>query len=136
MKIVIIITMKRFQIVYINNIKILYYDIIDFSYIEGIDVNKTSVSKECITYHHWYFLYKGFKIQAPFCNGCHYVLMIVINFNDIANLNFYDVDYGCIIPRIIRKEATNLLRNADLSEKSGSLQNMIFLLHFFIIYKK
>ena len=62
--------------------------------------------------------------------------MIVINFNDIANLNFYDVDYGCIIPRIIRKEATNLLRNADLSEKSGSLQNMIFLLHFFIIYKK
>ena len=37
-----------------NNIKMLYYDRIDVS--EGIDVNKTSKSKECNIFHYWYFL--------------------------------------------------------------------------------
>ena len=36
----------------------LYYDGIDVS--KGINLNKTSVSKECNIYHHWYFLDKGF----------------------------------------------------------------------------
>ena len=40
-----------------NNIKILYYDRIDVS--EGIDINKTSKSKECDIFHYWYFLNKG-----------------------------------------------------------------------------
>ena len=33
-----------------NNIKMIYFDRIDAS--EGIDVNKTSTSKECDIYHH------------------------------------------------------------------------------------
>ena len=37
----------------------LCYDRIDVS--EGLDVNKTSKSKECNMCHHWYFLNKGFK---------------------------------------------------------------------------
>ena len=36
----------------------LYFDKIDVS--EGIDVNKTSASKECDICHYWYFLNKGF----------------------------------------------------------------------------
>ena len=36
----------------------LHYDGIDAS--EGIDVNKTSVSKDCNIYHYCYFLEKGF----------------------------------------------------------------------------
>ena len=28
---------------------------------EGIDINKTSASKECDLCHYWYFLDKGFK---------------------------------------------------------------------------
>ena len=35
----------------------LYFGRIDVS--EGIDVNKTSASKECIIWHYWYFLDKG-----------------------------------------------------------------------------
>ena len=38
--------------------KMLYYERIDVS--EGIDVNKTSASKECIVCHYSHFLYKGF----------------------------------------------------------------------------
>ena len=40
----------------------LYYDRIDVS--EGIDVNKTSESKDSIICHYWYFLDQGFKFQS------------------------------------------------------------------------
>ena len=39
----------------------LYYDRVDIS--EGIDIIKTSVSKECDVCHYWYFLDKRFKFQ-------------------------------------------------------------------------
>ena len=38
----------------------------------------------------------------------------------MAILNINGIDYRCIIFRISKSEAKNLLRNADLSEKSGS----------------
>ena len=38
----------------------LYYNRIDVS--EGIDVNKTSGSKECITCQHWHYLDQEFRI--------------------------------------------------------------------------
>ena len=47
----------------------LYFNRINLS--EGIDVNKTSASKECDICHYWYFLNKGFKIQPNVCNRCH-----------------------------------------------------------------
>ena len=49
--------------------KILEYDRIDIS--EGIDVNKTSASKECDICHYWYFKDIGFKYEPYLCNGCH-----------------------------------------------------------------
>ena len=39
----------------------LYYDRIDVS--EGIDVNRTSTSKECDICHYWYFLNYSFKFN-------------------------------------------------------------------------
>ena len=39
----------------------LYFNRIDIS--EGIDVIKTSSSKECIICHYWYFVGKGFSFQ-------------------------------------------------------------------------
>ena len=64
-------------IVYIKTrhlVNMLYYDRNDVS--RGIDLNKTSTSKTCITFHYWYILYKGFRFQPTVCNGCHNVLMI------------------------------------------------------------
>ena len=60
----------------------LYYDRIDVS--EGIDVNKTSASKECDICYCWYFLDYSFKYQANACNRCHDLLMMSINLSDIA----------------------------------------------------
>ena len=46
-------------------LEMLYFKGIDGS--EGIDVNKTSVSKECDICHYWYFLNNGFKFQPNAC---------------------------------------------------------------------
>ena len=73
----------------------LYHDTIGTS--EGIDINKTSTSRECDICHYWYFLDKGFKFQPDVCNGCHDVLMISMNLSAITILNINDVDYRCII---------------------------------------
>ena len=45
------------------------YDRIDIS--EGIDVNKTSLSKECDICYYWYFEDIGCKFARYLCNGCH-----------------------------------------------------------------
>ena len=47
----------------------LQYDGIDVS--EGIDINKTSESKECMLCHYWYFKGVGYKFQPYLCNGYH-----------------------------------------------------------------
>ena len=38
---------------------------------EGIDVNKTNASEECLLCHHWFFKDIGFKFDDHFCNKCH-----------------------------------------------------------------
>ena len=47
----------------------LEYDRIDIS--EGIDVNKTDLSKECDICHYWYFNDVGFKYENYLCNESH-----------------------------------------------------------------
>ena len=96
-----------------------YYDKIGVS--EGTDINKTSASKEHDICHYWYFLNKGFKFQSYACNRCHDLLMMSANLSDIAILKIKNVDYHCIITRITKSEAINLLQNTDLTEKSGTL---------------
>ena len=49
----------------------LQYARIDIS--EGIDINKTNKSKECMLCHYWYFRDVGFKLKPYLCNGCHAV---------------------------------------------------------------
>ena len=60
----------------------LEYDRIDIS--EGIDVNKTSASKECDICHFWYFKDIGFKYEPHLCNGCHDLRQKAMSFNDVA----------------------------------------------------
>ena len=50
----------------------LQYREIDVS--EGIDVNKTSSSKECELCHYWFFKDLGFKFEEHVCNGSHDLL--------------------------------------------------------------
>ena len=97
----------------------LCFDRVDIS--EGINVNKTKKSKECDICHYWYFLDKGFKFQPNICNRYHGLLMISMNLSDIAILNIKSTDYRCIISRISKNEAINLMQNSSLTKKSGTL---------------
>ena len=97
----------------------LYYDRIDIS--EGIDVNKTSGSKECDVFQYSYFLNYSFKFQQNVCNRCHDLLMMSVSLSNITILNIKNSDYHCIISLISKNEAISLMQNADLTEKSETL---------------
>ena len=78
----------------------LQYDRIDVS--EGIGINKTSKSKECMLCHHWYFKDIGYKFQSYLCNGCHAVSMMAYELKHIAILNGKGVDYRCIFGVLVK----------------------------------
>ena len=62
--------------------KILEYDRIDIS--EGIDVDKTNESKECMLCHYWYFLNKSFSYEPYLCDGCYNIIQKSISIKNIA----------------------------------------------------
>ena len=97
----------------------IYFDRIDVS--EGIDVNKTSASKECDVCHYWYFLNYSFKFQPNVCNRCHDLLMMSMNLSNIAILNIKGSECHCIISLISKNEAIKLMQSVDLAEKSRKL---------------
>ena len=55
-----------------------------FDISEGIDVNKTSASRERDICDYWYFKNIGFKYEPYLCNGCHDLTQKVMSFNDVA----------------------------------------------------
>ena len=71
---------------------------------EGIDLNKTSASKECKICHYWFFKDIGFKSEEHVCNGCHHVLMSGYSLENIANLGAKN-GYRCILMDISKNEA-------------------------------
>ena len=97
----------------------LYFDRMDIS--KGIDVNKTTASKECDICHYWYLLNYSCKFQPNVCNRCHDLFMMSMNYSDIAILNIKGSDYRCIISLISKNETINLLKNVDLTKKSRTL---------------
>ena len=102
----------------------LYYGSIDVS--EGIDINKTSASKECDICHYWYFLNYSFKCQPNACNRFHDLLMMYMNLTNIAILKIKGSDYRCIISLISKNKAINIMQNADLTEKKEHYKTKIY----------
>ena len=60
----------------------LEYERIDIS--EGIDVNMSNKSKECMLCHYGYFLDKNFSYEPYLCNGCYNIAQKSNNFKNIA----------------------------------------------------
>ena len=44
--------------------------------LEGIDINKSNESKECMICHYWYFKDIGYKFERYLCNDCHDISMM------------------------------------------------------------
>ena len=81
----------------------LQYEKYDVS--EGIDINKTSASKECMLCHYWCFKDLGFKYEPHVWSKCHDVLMTAYEFKNIASINVKGVDYRSILWGISKNEA-------------------------------
>ena len=52
-------------------------------------------------------LYRKLTFQADVCSGCHDVLEMSVNLNNIAILGIRGFDYRCIINEISRSDAVN-----------------------------
>ena len=71
---------------------------------ERIDINKTTELKECDIYHYLFFLDNESNFQINVYNWCHNVLMMSMNFNNIAIINIHGVDYRCFIRGITKEK--------------------------------
>ena len=97
----------------------LEYERIDIS--EGIDVNKTNLSKECDICHYWYFKDIGFKYEKYLCNGCHDLLQKAMSFNNVAIVYIKGNTYRINFWYISKDNAINIMNCSNLSDKRGDL---------------
>ena len=86
-----------------------------------INVNKTNSLLECIICHYWYFLDINFGFQPKVYDHCHDLMQKAMSFNDVTIVSVKENDYRIHYWHMSKDEAMNLLKNADLSEKSEHL---------------
>ena len=97
------------------NYKMLQYERINVS--EGIDINKSDKSKECMICHYWYFKDIGYNYEPHVFNRCNGLSMMVYDLNDFMILNIEGVDYRCHVFNTTKSDAINLLNNSVLDNK-------------------
>ena len=101
------------------NCKMLEYYRVDIS--EGIDVDATNKSKECMLCHYWYFLDKNFSYGLYLCDGCYNIMQKSINFKNISIINVNKSAYRIYFLGMSKHEAKKLMNNSNLSDQKGIL---------------
>ena len=97
----------------------LEYDRIDIS--EGIDVNKTSLLRECDICHYWYFKDIGFKNEPYLCNGCHDLIQKAVSFNNAAIIYVKGSGYRIHFWYMSKDDTINITNGSNLTDKKGVL---------------
>ena len=103
----------------------LEYERIDIS--EGIDVNKTGKSKECMICHYWYFLSKNFSYGPCLCDDWSNTMQTSIDSKNIdipyVKGNAYRIHfwYKSKHKRKHKRKAIRLMTNPNLIDKKGIL---------------
>ena len=95
------------------------FDRIDIS--EWIDVDKTSLSKECDICHYWYFKDIAFKYETYLCNGCHDLMQEAMSFNNIAVAYVKGSAYRIHFWYMSKDDAINIMNGSNLVDKRGVL---------------
>ena len=94
----------------------LEYDRIDIS--EGIDIKKC---KECNLCKFYYFLNKNFNYGPYLCNGCYHMSLKAVSIKNLAIINYNGNHYRVKFAFISKKDACNLIKNATIIDKKGTL---------------
>ena len=97
----------------------LEYDRINIS--EGININKTSASKEYDICDYWHFKDIGFKYEPYLCNGCHDLMRKAINFNYVSIVAVKRSDYRIYYWYMSKNDAISIKNNSNVNEKKGVL---------------
>ena len=95
----------------------LEYKTIDIS--EGIDVNKTNLSKECDICHYWYFKDICFKYEPYLYNGCHDLMQKPMSFNNIPIVYIKENAYRIHFWYMNKDDAINIMNGSNLADKRG-----------------
>ena len=83
----------------------------------GIDVNKTSLAKECELCHYWLFKNVGFKFEPHVSNRCHDLLIMAFWLENVAILSAKGATFSCSFQSISRNKALRRLNNSVLEDK-------------------
>ena len=83
---------------------------------EGIDIDKTSLSRECLICHYWYFKDLKFKFKPTVCNECS-IGRVFSKTKNIVILNVKGIDYRCMLWGIGKNKAVNILNKSVLEDK-------------------
>ena len=94
-------------------------DRIDIS--EGVDVNKTNLSKKCELCQYWYFKDIAFKYESYLCNGCHDLMQKAMSFNNVAILYVKGSAYRIDFWYMSKDDAINIMNGSNLVDKRGVL---------------
>ena len=97
----------------------LVYERIDIS--DGIDVDKSDKSKECMLCHYWYFLDKNFNYGPYLCDKCYNMMQKCNKPKNIAIVHVKESVYRIYFLFMSKREAKKLMTNSDLTDKKGVL---------------
>ena len=97
----------------------LKYDKIDIT--EGIDLNKTNKSKECMFCHYWYYLNKNFTYGPFTCDGCYNIVQKSIDFKDTAIIYVKKTACRVYFKDIIKHKVKKIMNKFNLVGKRGDV---------------
>ena len=98
----------------------LKYDRIDIS--EGIDIKKCKeTSKEYTLCKFYYFLDKNFNYGPYLCNSCYDMYLKAVSMKNLAIISHNGNHYRANFTLISKKDAYNLIKNAMITDKKGTL---------------
>ena len=98
----------------------LEYDRIDIT--EGLDINKCEeTTRRCTLCKFYYFLDKNFS-HGPFLyNGCYDMSLKAVSMQNLTIINHNENHYHVNFAFISKKDANNLIKNATIIDKKGTL---------------
>ena len=88
---------------------------------DGIDVNKSDKSKECMLCHDLYFLDKNFNYGPYLCDGCYNMMQKCGKLKNIAIVRVKESVYRICFLYMSKREAKKIMTNSNLVDKKGVL---------------
>ena len=97
----------------------LVYERIDIS--DGIDVDKSDKSIECMLCPYWYFLDKNFSYGPFLWDGCYNMMQKCNKLKNNAIIHIKESVYRIYFLFMSKREAKKLMTNSNLIDKKGIL---------------